>query len=290
MTHGWVWDETLFAGTAAHYARGRSPYAPGLVTLLADVLGLDGTGRLIDVGCGPGTLALPLCHLFDEVVGVDPDPGMLDEAARRAADGTATGRTRWVRIRAEDLPAGLGTFTAAVFAQSFHWMDRDLVAATVYGMLRAGGALVHVSDLKGERPDAEGLPHPVAPYPAIGELVREYLGPVRRAGRGVLPSGTPGGEAAVLGRAGFLGPERYVAPGGQVLERDVDDVVAWVFSMSSSAPGLFGPHREAFETDLRALLRAASPAGRFCERGPGTEVFVWRKPSARGVPHRTAPA
>ncbi|MFF8476396.1 class I SAM-dependent methyltransferase [Streptomyces sp. NPDC015414] len=71
---GWTWDETLFAGTAVHYERGRLPYAPALVPRLAEVLAPDGTGRLLDVGCGPGTLALPLSHLFAEVVGVDPDP------------------------------------------------------------------------------------------------------------------------------------------------------------------------------------------------------------------------
>ncbi|MFD9096675.1 class I SAM-dependent methyltransferase [Streptomyces collinus] len=277
MTDGWEWDETLFAGAATHYERGRLPYAPGLVPLLADVLGLDGTGRLLDVGCGPGTLALPLAPLFAEAVGVDPDPGMIAEAVRRAAGGATAARTRWVRMRAEELPAGLGTFTVAVFAQSFHWMDRDLVARTVHGMLRPGGALVHVSDLKGERRDTAGLPYPAVPYAAVDELVRAYLGPVRRAGRGVLPGGTPDGEAAVLARAGFLGPERHVVPGGRALERDEDTVVAGVFSLSWSAPGLFGPQRAAFETDLRRTLRTYSPTGRFSERAPSTEVFVWRK-------------
>ncbi|MFF7240505.1 methyltransferase domain-containing protein [Streptomyces collinus] len=288
MTDGWEWDETLFAGAATHYERGRLPYAPGLVPLLADVLGLDGTGRLLDVGCGPGTLALPLAPLFAEAVGVDPDPGMIAEAVRRAAAGAATARTRWVRLRAEELPAGLGTFTVAVFAQSFHWMDRGPVARTVHGMLRPGGALVHVSDLKGERRDTVGLPYPAVPYAAVDELVRTYLGPVRRAGRGVLPCGTPDGEAAVLARAGFLGPERHVVPGGRALERDEDTVVANVFSMSWSAPGLFGPHRAAFEADLRRTLRTYSPTGRFSERAPSTEVFVWRTgltgPEYEGLP------
>lgn len=279
MTEDWVWDETLFAGAAPYYDRGRLPYAPTLVTVLADVLGLDGTGRLLDVGCGPGTLSVPLAPLFGEVVGVDPDSGMLDEAARRAAAVGGAAKSRWVRTRAEDLPADLGTFTVAVFAQSFHWMDRDLVAATVRGMLRPGGALVHVSDLKGEQSGIEGLPHPGVPYGAVGELVKRYLGPVRRAGRGVLPDGTPGGEAAVIARAGYLGPERHVVPGGQVLERSEDDVVAGTFSMSYSAPGLFGARRDAFEADLRTLLRLSSPTGRFSERGPSTEVFVWRNPS-----------
>ncbi|MFC8194527.1 class I SAM-dependent methyltransferase [Streptomyces sp. NPDC057298] len=277
MSADWEWDETLFAGTAAHYRRGRLPYAPALADVLAEALGLDGRGSLIDVGCGPGTLALTLAHLFGEIVGVDPDRGMIAEASREAAGRALTGKARWVRARAEDLPAGLGTFTVAAFGQSFHWMDRELVAATVRDMLRPGGALVHISDLKSETRPVDGLPHPAVPGADMEELVRRYLGPVRRAGRGVLPRGTPGGEASVFARAGFAGPERHVVPGGQVLERTSDDVVAGVFSMSFSAPHLFGPRRDDFEADLRRVLREASPSGLFSARLPSTEVFVWRK-------------
>jgi len=276
MAAGWEWDDTLFSGAAAYYRRGRLPYAPGLADLLAEVLELDGRGRLLDVGCGPGTIALDLAHLFGEVVGVDPDSGMIAEAERGAAEAGAARTTRWVRARAEELPAGLGTFTAASFGQSFHWMDRDLVAATVRGMLRPGGALVHVSDLKTEARRVDGLPCPAVPYGAIDELVRDHLGPVRRAGQGLLPHGTPGGEAAVFTRAGFSGPQRHVVPGGQALERTCDDVVAWAFSMSSSAPHLFGTGCDDFEADLRQLLGDASPSGLFSERQPSTEVFVWR--------------
>ncbi|MFJ9844728.1 class I SAM-dependent methyltransferase [Kitasatospora sp. NPDC101155] len=274
MTGDWTWDETLFAGTAAHYARGRLPYAPGLAEALTEALGLDGTGRLLDVGCGPGTLALGLAHLFAEVVGVDPDDGMIAEA-RRA--GVGERRVTWVRARAEELPPGLGAFTVATFGQSFHWMDRDLVAATVRRLLRPGGAVVHISDLKAEPRPTEGLPHPPVPYTAIAGLVRQYLGPVRRAGRGLLPQGTPAGESAVLARAGFTGPRRLVVPGGRPLERSADDVVAGVFSLSSSTPHLFGPDRDAFETDLRRLLGP----GPFSERQPSTEAVIWRTETGR---------
>ncbi|KAA0929041.1 SAM-dependent methyltransferase, partial [Streptomyces apricus] len=99
----------------------------------------------------------------------------------------------------------------------------------------------------------------------------------RRAGRGTLPQGTPGGEAAVFARAGLAGPRRLVVPGGQVLERTADDVVAGVFSMSFSAPHLFGTRLDAFEADVRRLLRKASPSDLFSERQPATEVFVWRR-------------
>ncbi|QWB21501.1 MULTISPECIES: class I SAM-dependent methyltransferase [Streptomyces] len=276
MVVGWEWDDTLFAGTAAYYERGRLPYAPGLADALAEELRLDGRGRLLDVGCGPGTIALSLVRLFGEVVGVDPDSGMIAEAGRGAAAREVGARTRWVRARAEDLPAGLGTFDVATFGQSFHWMDRDLVAATVRDMLRPGGALVHIADLKTEPRTVDGMPHPAVPYADVGDLVKRYLGPVRRAGRGVLTQGTPGAEDEVLARAGFSGPRRLVVPGGQVLERTHDDVVAWVFSMSFSAPHLFEGRRDDFETELRLLLREAAPSGRFSERAPSTEVFVWR--------------
>ncbi|MFB7088209.1 class I SAM-dependent methyltransferase [Streptomyces sp. NPDC056296] len=278
MSTGWEWDDMLFAGTAAYYRRGRLPYAPGLVDVLTEVLNLDGRGRLVDVGCGPGTLTLMLAHLFSEVVGVDPDGGMIAEAAREGAERGVADKARWVRARAEELPAGLGTFTVATFGQSFHWMDRDAVAATIRDMLRPGGVLVHISDLKGEVRSTEGLPYPAIPHAAIAELVTRRLGWVRRAGRGMLPEGTPGGEAAVFARAGFSGPRRHVAPGGQALERTCADVVAGVFSMSYSAPHLFGADFDAFETDLRGLLLETSPSGRFSERQPGTEIFVWSSP------------
>ncbi|MER5325608.1 class I SAM-dependent methyltransferase [Streptosporangium roseum] len=279
MSAGWEWDDTLFLGAAPYYQRGRLPYAPGLADTLAEVLMLDGRGRLIDVGCGPGTLAVDLAHLFGEIVGVDPDSGMIAEAGRRAAEAGVTGKARWVRARAEDLPAGLGTFTVATFGQSFHWMDRDLVAATVKDMLRPDGALVHISDLKTETRSVDDLPHPGVPYAAVNDLVGRYLGPVRRAGRGVLPHGTPGGEATVLSRAGFSGPRLYVVPGGQALERTCGDVLAWVLSLSSSTPHLFGTRRGDFEADLGRLLREVAPSGRFSERQPSTEVFVWHKTS-----------
>jgi SAM-dependent methyltransferase len=292
MVDGWEWDDTLFLGSAQYYDRGRLPYAPGLADTLTEALTLDGRGRLIDVGCGPGTLALSLAHGFSKVVGVDPDSGMIAEAGRRAAEAGVTGKTRWVQIRAEELPADLGTFTVATFGQSFHWMDQDLVAATVRDMLEPGGVLVHVSDLKDSKDlkdledledlktqqrAVDGLPHPPVPYAAVEDLIKKYLGPVRRAGRGFLPHGTPGGEAAVLSRAGFAGPSRYVVPGGEAVDRTHGDVLAWVFSRSLSTPHQFGSLRGDFEADLERLLSRSAPAGRFSERQPSTEVFVWHK-------------
>ncbi len=278
MPEGWRWDETLYLGSAPYYVRGRLPYAPELADRLARVLSLDGHGRLLDVGCGPGVLTLLLAGLFDEAVGVDPDAGMLAEAEGRAVEAGVR-NARWVRARGEELPAGLGSFRVATFGQSFHWMDRARVAALVFAMLEPGGSLVHVSDVK-ESPTAPdpGLPHPSPPYDAIRDLVRGYLGPTRRAGQGVLRHGTPDDEASVLSGAGFKGPEYVRVPAADMVVRTADDVVAWVYSLSSSVPHLFADRLDAFEVDLRGVLREASPSDRFAERPPDTEVFVWRTP------------
>jgi SAM-dependent methyltransferase len=272
----WRWDETLFAGSAAYYARGRFPYPEELADALRGELNLDGTGRLLDVGCGPGPLTLLLAALFERVIGVDADADMIAEARREAARRDVT-NADFIRLRAEELPAGLGRFKVATFAQSFHWLERPRVAATVKAMLEPGGAWVHVnaSTLQGVGDDA-GLPAPTPPHDGIAELIKSHLGPVRRAGQGELPDGTPGGEEEVMVEAGFRGPSRLVVPGGHELERTEDDVVASVYSRTSSAPHLFGERLAEFEAELRALLRRTAPDGHFSERAREIELVVWR--------------
>lgn len=279
MPDGWEWDSTLFQGSAAYYERGRLPYAAGFAETLADALALDGRGRLLDVGCGPGIVLLPMAGFFTEAVGVDPDRDMLAEAERQATRRGVT-NARWVAARAEDLPAGLGGFRVVVFAQSFHWTDRDRVAALVREMLEPGGAFVHISDLKNPPPDPTPLPLPEPPYDRVGDLVRTFLGPVRRAGQGKLVNGTPSGEDLVIVRAGFEEYERHVVPAGEVITRTTDDIVAWVLSRSDAAPHLFGDRLEDFERDLRALLERTTPDNRFAERLPATDIRIWRKPRA----------
>jgi SAM-dependent methyltransferase len=268
------WDPRLYEGSASYYARGRLPYPPELAAALRDDLDLDGTGRLLDVGCGPGSLTLLLAPLFAEVVGVDPDPGMLAEAKREAAQ-RGIRNARWAALPAEALPADLGSFRVATFAQSFHWMDQPRVAATVRDMLDPGGSWVHLNATTHEGVDAPPLHFPPPPRAEIGELVRAYLGPVRRAGSSPLPEGTPSGERGVMIAAGFSDPRR-VTVAGHIHERSEDDVVASVFSLSWAAPHLFGERREDFERELRRLLRRTSPEGRFAERAREVELLIWR--------------
>jgi SAM-dependent methyltransferase len=276
VTASWEWDESLYAGSAPHYAIGRMPYPPSLAHAIRAELGLDGTGRLLDVGCGPGSLTRLLSPLFESAVGIDADPDMIVEA-RHGAAGAGIGNIEWRRMRAEELPADLGLFRVVTFAQSFHWMDQEAVAQQVRGMLSAEGVWIHVSatthrGAAGEDP----LPHPRPPWDRIDDLVAGYLGPVRRAGQGVLPAGTRSGEDDVMRRAGFTGRTCFEVELGEIVNRSLDEVVSAVFSLSGSAPHLFSDRLEAFEEDLCRLLRSSAPSGWFSERTRDIAVTMWR--------------
>lgn len=285
----WQWDPSLFAGAAEYYEEGRLPYAPGLADALRHDLWLDGHGRLLDVGCGPGTVARRLAPIFEAVVGLDPDPGMLAEAARlSAAEGIQ--QATWVQERAEALPAGLGLFRVITFGASFHWMDRPRVARAVRTMLTPGGAAVQV-DAPAYRADAllpetghGRLRYPPPPDTAIDELVRRYLGPDRRAGQGIRNT-SPSGEDDVFQAAGFRPARTVVVPDGREVDLSTDKIVARRFSLSMTAPHLFGGQIGQFESDLRALLADASPSGRFSVRLPDNILRIWRPRFAAQIRH-----
>ncbi|GAB3834245.1 class I SAM-dependent methyltransferase [Dactylosporangium cerinum] len=270
----WRWDPSLYAGAAAHYAAGRMAYPPELAGALVAELGLDGTGTLLDVGCGPGSLTLLLAARFAHAIGVDADQGMLDEGARQAA-ARHVGNVSWRCLRAEDLPADLPPVDVITLAQSFHWMDRPRVAAAARRLLVPGealvpgdalvpgGALVHVGATT-HRGDGTGGQSP--PWDAITALVETYLG-----AKQPVPGDSPGHEDEIYRMAGFDGPRVIELPGREV-RRSAADIVAAVYSLSSSTPHLFGDRLPDFDRDLHALLGGAG----FTERTRPIVLQIWR--------------
>jgi SAM-dependent methyltransferase len=271
-----LWDDSLYAGSAGYYVAGRLPYPSRLADVLAERLSLDGRGRLLDLGCGPGSLTLLLARLFDDVLAVDADADMLRVGA---AEATRRGiaNVTWLHANAEDL-GDIGRFQVVTLAQSFHWMDRRAVAEKIRGWLQPGGCCVHVTATTHEGTGSAGpSPHPTPPRERIRALVQAYLGPDRRAGQQVVVGGhTPGDEGAVYRSAGFVAPEEIAVPGGESFERSEDQVVASVLSLSSAAPHLFGDRLTEFVADLRKVLRDVSPRGLFSEELQDMHVHIWR--------------
>jgi len=274
------YDPTLFEGAAAHYRYGRPSYSPQIEAALGEELGLDGGGRLLDGGCGPGILTVRLAHLFEEAVGLDPDAAMLAEG-RRVADERGIANIRWVQAVAEDLPeAAPGPYRLVTFGSSLHWTDEQRVMETVYDMLEPDGALAMVVHTVEGRPEPPSPGQPRIPHAEIEALVEKYLGTTRRAGQGVSPVRTHRFED-VLVRTRFGAPRQIFVPGIPDLLRDSESVLSGYFSFSSSAPHLFGERAEDFAREVRELLASRSPEGVFWDWPGDTEVILARKTGVR---------
>ena len=272
-----LYDPTLYLGSAAHYRYGRPAYSPELEAVLTQEAGLDGNGRLLDAGCGPGVLTVRLADLFGQAVGLDPDAGMLAEARRAAAEKTVR-NIRWVQGLAEDLPAvAPGPYRLVTFGQSFHWTDEQRVAEAVYDMLEPGGALALIVHTVTGRPRPPDPGVPAIPHDEIRALVEKYLGFARRAGQGIAPERTHRFED-VLTRTRFGVPQQFFVPGIPDLVRDSESVLSGYLSLASSAPHLFGDRLDDFAEEMRALLANRSAEGTFWDWPGDTEVVMARKP------------
>jgi SAM-dependent methyltransferase len=269
-----LWDDSLYAGAAEFYAAGRLPYPERLADVFRERLGLDGSGRLLDLGCGPGSLTLLLAPLFQEVVAIDADPDMVRVGAAEA-DRLGIQNVTWLHQYAEDFD-DRGRFQVVTLAQSFHWMDRPAVAGKIRRWLEADGCCVHVGATTHEGTGAHVGPYPAPPRDGIKTVIHAYLGPERRAGQQVVVGGyTPDDEEPIFRAAGFSGPDMVVVRGGDVFDRSAEQVIASVLSLSSAAPHLFSEQLPKFVNDLRKVLQEVSPSGLFSEQLQDMRLFLW---------------
>lgn len=273
--HGEVeYDPTQYVGAAAYYLRGRPGYSADLASVLADELSLDGTGHLVDVGSGPGTVGVQLARLFDHVTLLEPDPDMLAEA-RSHASSAGLSSIDFVRATAEELPElGLDQLRAVTFGQSFHRTNRHVVAEAVYRLLRPGGSLVLIShDPTRPAPPAPAGTAPI-PHQQIRELITSFLNSELRSGTRLVADYSVERFEETLQRTSFGTSRTVFAPGRPDLVHNAEGVITGCLSMSYAAPHLFGPRLDEFITALRDLLERHSPTARFWDWPGDTEIVI----------------
>ncbi len=283
----------IFRSTAPYYARYRPPYPEAFIKHLATRFGLDGTQRLLDLGCGPGDLALPLAAYAREVVAMDPELEMLRQAIARGQD-LEIENVRFVEGGSNELArlsSELGRFHLVVMGESFHWMDRDATLATLYETVEPGGGIaitwkhMMAGVVESWSPDVRAEDGPSAPnegardwLSVANRVVRRWLGEERRAGSGFYQAARDHHEAYVA-RSRFRRME--VVAGDRFSyrrQRDIDGVLGWMYSTSYASPYVLGELQEAFEADLRRSLLDVEPSGVFEETVSIGSILAWKDP------------
>lgn len=241
-----AYDPDLFRGAAAFYERHRAPYSQAAIEFVSERLRLDGASRLIDLGCGPGTLALRFAPRVAEVIAMDPDADMLAEGRRLAASQGLSNIT-WIEAGSAELGQLAGSFRAAVMGQSFHWMDRDQVLRELYRLVEDGGGIALINP--GRRRPQESW------EPIVAEVVERYLG---RQPPHPQRSAEPHHEPALRRSAFEITEDTEFS---STISRDIASIIGAVFSASGSTQRLFGDRLRDFETDVEETLRRRRPAG-----------------------------
>ncbi|HEY3622804.1 MAG TPA: class I SAM-dependent methyltransferase [Roseiarcus sp.] len=102
-----------FASTITYYDNARPPYGAVFFATVGQQLGFDRSQRLLDVGAGPGILAIGFAPYCREVVGVDPEPAMVEAALAAAERVGATVRFIEGRFMKSAMREKLAPFAAA---------------------------------------------------------------------------------------------------------------------------------------------------------------------------------
>jgi SAM-dependent methyltransferase len=148
------------------YERGRPGYPAAAIDWLADLLDLFSGTEVVDLAAGTGKLSRALSAAGADVTAVEPLARMraLIGPPIRALEGTA-----------EQIPLPDGAADAVTVAQAFHWFDAERSLAETHRVLRPGGHLALVWNVRLlDDPGQAAVEELIAPY--TGEIPRHRSG------------------------------------------------------------------------------------------------------------------
>jgi ubiquinone/menaquinone biosynthesis C-methylase UbiE len=242
-----------FRSTASFYAKFRARYPAALLDEIARRCDLDGTGRLLDLGCGPAFIAIAMAPHFGEVVGMDPAPEMLEAAAREAA--AAHVPIKLIHGSSADLGKHLGRFRMAAMGRSFHWMDRDATLIALDELIEPNGAVAVLGEHHTNAPENSFKP--------VWDSIIKKWAPEAYEAREIRQRPDWEGHETILRRSAFRRIERLAVMSRR--EISIDELIGRSHSQSVSSIAALGDNVDAFERELRESLLRIAPTGKLRE-------------------------
>ncbi|MFA5358737.1 MAG: class I SAM-dependent methyltransferase [Patescibacteria group bacterium] len=257
----------LFKSAAKGYTKYRGEYPKEVIEKIIAKLNLDGSGRLLDIGCGDGTLTFALSKYFKEVVAVDISIEMINEGKKRAK-ALGVNNINWIVKSANSLNDDIGRFDCITIAKALHWFDIEKVLSLSHKILKHNSAIVILGG------KSIWNYAPTEWEKKIIEIIKKYLGPERMTINGkFLVSQKP--YEGYLKEAGFKNIKvfGYTTPKGP---KTVDEVLAEQFSTSYAAKELFGNRLINFEQELKNELLKIRPDNKFVSESRGDVIMGFK--------------
>jgi SAM-dependent methyltransferase len=134
-----------FGKQSWYYAKCRPGYPDSFYQRLNQIRKLEGSVCL-DVGCGPGTVALELLRYgATEVVGVDISPEQIDMARSELNERFAPDQAKHCTFHVgsvENMPVPDNHFDIVIASQCWHWFDPVKSYAEAKRVLKPNGLLI----------------------------------------------------------------------------------------------------------------------------------------------------
>jgi len=248
-----TFDPRRFRTTVPYYARFRLGYPDRLIARVIEITGLSTGNRIMDLGCGPGLLAIPFAKAGMMVTAVDPEPDMLAAAGEGAREAGVSLDLR--QGSSFDLPAGIGPFKLVTMGRSFHWMDRAETLRVLDKIVEPDGAIALFDD---DHPRTAENRWRIK----LGEIGNNF-------GRNESHHVVERGKDEYRTHVSYLldSPFSDLERTAFVVRRELsaDDIVGLAFSLSTSSPEKLGPRAAEFESELRREFALLAPEGRVVE-------------------------
>ena len=246
---------SLFEGTAQFYRQHRSGVPADVAALIADAAPRRRPRALLDIGTGTGFVVEALQASFDDVIGMDVDPDLL-QVARESVQPRQGQRLLFVEASAEQFrpPEGWRPDLVTI-CRTFHWLDRPAVLAHLDEYVVADGVVAIFGD--------NSIWAANAPWKdEVKTVLAEFLGEQRRAGSGTYtrPSRS---YTEDLDQSPFSSWTQLRVPVRRT--RTLDSVIGYLHSTSFAAPHLFGERVEQFDEALRERLPRHATDGLFVD-------------------------
>ena len=138
-----VLEPRRFAAAAKHYLAGRPAYPKGLIARIVREVRLGSDDAVMDLGCGPGQLAMLFAPFVRSVLAIDPSAEML-AVARHA--GAGMDNVDFRTGSSFGIGPELGKFRLVTIGRAFHWMDRPDTLQRIDAMVERDGAVALFHD------------------------------------------------------------------------------------------------------------------------------------------------